>query len=88
MALVELETRKPEFTLITQNVDGLHELAGSKNVLKLHGDIWQVRLYPVRSCVGRPPPFVAGDSAALPVRCIGTARGGLVRRAPAKENNW
>ena len=43
MALVELETRKPEFTLITQNVDGLHELAGSKNILKLHGDIWQVR---------------------------------------------
>jgi len=42
-ALVELERRKSRFTLITQNVDGLHDLAGSKNVLKLHGDIWQVR---------------------------------------------
>jgi len=42
-ALVELEVRKPKFTLITQNVDGLHDLAGSKNVLKLHGDIWQLR---------------------------------------------
>ncbi len=31
------------FTLITQNVDGLHERAGSRNVLRLHGDIWQVR---------------------------------------------
>lgn len=31
------------FTLITQNVDGLHESAGSRNVLKLHGDIWLVR---------------------------------------------
>jgi len=31
------------FTLITQNVDGLHDRAGSRNVLKLHGDIWQVR---------------------------------------------
>ena len=31
------------FTLITQNVDGLHDLAGSKNVIKLHGDIWVVR---------------------------------------------
>jgi len=31
------------FTLITQNVDGLHERAGSQSVLKLHGDIWLVR---------------------------------------------
>lgn len=31
------------FTLITQNVDGLHDLAGSKNIIKLHGDIWTVR---------------------------------------------
>lgn len=42
-ALVMLEGCKPKFTLITQNVDGLHDLAGSKNVLKLHGDIWQLR---------------------------------------------
>lgn len=42
-ALVELEHRKPKFTLITQNVDGLHDLAGSKNLIKLHGDIWAVR---------------------------------------------
>ncbi|MBV8844945.1 MAG: NAD-dependent deacylase [Bryobacterales bacterium] len=28
------------FTLITQNVDGLHNRAGSRNLLKLHGDIW------------------------------------------------
>jgi NAD-dependent deacetylase len=27
-------------TLITQNVDGLHDLAGSKGILKIHGDIW------------------------------------------------
>src|SRR3984885_5755022 len=42
-ALATLESRKPVFTLITQNVDGLHDLAGSKNVIKLHGDIWAVR---------------------------------------------
>src|SRR5580704_7116817 len=35
-ALVALEKKKPLFTLITQNVDGLHDLAGSKNVIKLH----------------------------------------------------
>ena len=39
-ALVHLEAAKPDFTLITQNVDGLHERAGSRRALKLHGDIW------------------------------------------------
>jgi NAD-dependent deacetylase len=42
-ALVELEKRKPRFTLITQNVDGLHDRAGSGKILKLHGDIWRMR---------------------------------------------
>ncbi|HVV47337.1 MAG TPA: NAD-dependent deacylase [Bryobacteraceae bacterium] len=42
-ALAELEKKKPLFTLITQNVDGLHDRAGSKNVIRLHGDIWTVR---------------------------------------------
>jgi NAD-dependent deacetylase len=40
MALAQLERRVPDFTLITQNVDGLHQRAGSRRVLKLHGDIW------------------------------------------------
>lgn len=38
-ALVELERRKRDFTLVTQNVDNLHRRAGSKNVLELHGNI-------------------------------------------------
>jgi len=33
----------PRFTLITQNVDGLHPSAGSTNILELHGNIWKVR---------------------------------------------
>ena len=36
--LAELEKRK-RLTVITQNIDGLHQLAGSKNVLELHGSI-------------------------------------------------
>ena len=36
--LAELEKRK-SLTIITQNIDGLHQLAGSKNVLELHGSI-------------------------------------------------
>lgn len=42
-ALVELEKNSHHFTLITQNVDGLHHKAGSKNVLEIHGNIWKVR---------------------------------------------
>ncbi len=42
-ALAELERRVPHFTLITQNIDGLHRKAGSKNILELHGNIWWVR---------------------------------------------
>jgi NAD-dependent deacetylase len=42
-ALARLEERIPSFTLITQNVDGLHILAGSRNVLEIHGDLWKVR---------------------------------------------
>lgn len=42
-ALVEIENLIPEFTLITQNVDGLHRMAGNQNVLELHGNIQRVR---------------------------------------------
>lgn len=38
-ALVELEKHAPSFMLVTQNVDGLHEQAGSRNVIELHGNI-------------------------------------------------
>ena len=41
-ALVELEN-KFEVNIITQNVDNLHEQAGSKNVLHLHGELLKVR---------------------------------------------
>jgi NAD-dependent deacetylase len=42
-ALAEMEKRLPGFTLITQNVDGLHRMAGNQNVLELHGNIQRVR---------------------------------------------
>jgi NAD-dependent deacetylase len=43
-ALVDLEKRLgPRFTLITQNVDGLHQQAGSENVLEIHGALRRVR---------------------------------------------
>ncbi len=37
------ERRKPEFLLITQNVDGLHRMAGSRRLVEIHGNLWVVR---------------------------------------------
>jgi len=37
--------RYPNFTLITQNVDGLHERAGTGNVIRFHGSIWEVQCW-------------------------------------------
>jgi len=42
-ALVTLENRTPDFVLLTQNIDGLHQAAGSRAVVELHGNIWWVR---------------------------------------------
>jgi NAD-dependent deacetylase len=38
-AIAEMESMFDEFMVITQNVDRLHQLAGSKNVVELHGNI-------------------------------------------------
>lgn len=42
-ALAAIERAKPGFYLVSQNVDGFHEQAGSRRILKLHGDLWKVR---------------------------------------------
>ena len=47
-ALAAIEPHVARFTLITQNVDGLHQAAGSRNVVELHGNIRRVRCS--RSC--------------------------------------
>jgi NAD-dependent deacetylase len=65
-ALVELE-KKFDVTIITQNVDDLHERAGSRNVLHLHGEIRKARstkdpglVYPLKSW-----EIKAGDKCEL-----------------------
>jgi NAD-dependent deacetylase len=42
-ALAEMAQHILNFTLITQNVDGLHRMAGSSGVIELHGNIQRVR---------------------------------------------
>ena len=70
-------SRRPGFTLITQNVDGLHERARTTNVLRYHGSIWHLRC--AAGC-GRPEwedrrvPLLG-----LPPRC--PSCGGLARPA-------
>jgi len=72
-------SQRPGVTLITQNVDGLHERAGSKNVTRFHGSIWHLRCWD--EC-GRPEwedRTVPIDP--LPARCPdcgGLARPGVV----------
>lgn len=71
-ALVELEQRTPDFTLVTQNVDGLHDRAGSRRLLKLHGALWTLRCL---GC-GREKVDHTVPLPELPPRC---ACGGLLR---------
>ena len=39
LALAELEKRKVLSAVITQNIDGLHQAAGSRHVVELHGSV-------------------------------------------------
>ncbi len=41
-ALARLEARAA-LTVVTQNIDGLHQRAGSRRVLELHGSVWRVK---------------------------------------------
>lgn len=74
LALARLEAARPHFTLVTQNVDGLHARAGSRCVLELHGSLWRTKC---SRCVAEWP-----DSATegLPVcaACGGAGRPGVV----------
>jgi NAD-dependent deacetylase len=45
LALAAIERHVPQFSLITQNVDGLHQQAGSQNVIELHGNIARVKCF-------------------------------------------
>ena len=75
-ALVELETKIPQFTLITQNVDGLHHFAGTRNLFELHGNIQRVRC----SKCGEFAETWDEDSESVPccVHCDGLLRPDVV----------
>ena len=64
LALAELERKSPSFTLITQNVDGLHGRAGSREVIELHGNLLRSKCS--REGVMAEPEEHDGD---VPPRC-------------------
>ena len=41
--LAKWQSRIADLSLVTQNIDGLHQLAGSRDVFELHGSIWSAR---------------------------------------------
>jgi len=75
-ALAKLERSGREMTLVTQNVDGLHDRAGSYRILKLHGDIWRFRC----TTCGSEWPDRRTPLPKLPPKCQcgGIARPGVV----------
>lgn len=75
-ALAELEKRAANVALITQNVDGLHDRAGSAHLLKVHGDIWTLRCTLCGHARHDPSPSLP----ELPPRCScgGIERPGVV----------
>lgn len=66
---------RPGFTLITQNVDGLHERAGTGNVIRFHGSIWELRC--AAGCGAPPWEDRTSPLPSLPPTCPGC--GGLAR---------
>ena len=74
-ALAQLEHNVPSFTVVTQNVDDLHERGGSRRVLHLHGRINRFRcnlcgfeheLLPAEKRAARPPRCLSCDGAVRP----------------------
>lgn len=62
LALAQMEAHVPWFILITQNIDGLHQRAGSRRVVELHGNVHRSRCFQENVVVdtwedtGAPPP--------------------------------
>lgn len=71
-ALAELEKHVPKLTLITQNVDGLHQKAGSTNVIELHGNLGRTKCFTENTLVE-----TWEDTGEKPPRC--PRCGGLLR---------
>jgi len=71
--------RYPSFALVTQNVDGLHERAGTENVVRFHGSLWEVSCW--GQCRAGSWPDMTVPFPRLPPscpHCDGPLRPGVV----------
>jgi NAD-dependent deacetylase len=74
VAIAELEGLVPRVSLVTQNVDGLHQRAGSRNVIEFHGNLFVNRCFRDGRVVDEP---VNGHPPTCP-DCGGPVRPGVV----------
>ena len=83
--LAELEKRK-NLTVITQNIDGLHQMAGSKNVIELHGSVH--RNY-CMNCYRKYDLSIVLDSKGIPTcpHCGGVIKPDVVLYEEALDDN-
>jgi NAD-dependent deacetylase len=58
------QDRFAELTLVTQNIDGLHQKAGSRKVVELHGSIWRTR------CIDCSTRYEIPDAGSRPDACL------------------
>ncbi len=65
LTLARWQDRFETYTLATQNVDGLHQAAGARGVLELHGSLWRVRC----TACGRERAELVVPLPELPPRC-------------------
>lgn len=73
LALVEMERKLTRFVLLTQNVDGLHRRAGSRNLIEIHGNTFET----VCTACGREGTLAPPDLPDHAPRC--ESCGGVVR---------
>lgn len=81
LALAALERALPAFCIITQNVDDLHEQAGSQQIIRLHGSINANKCF--AACRGEPTAIDLHELQAAPDALPPTCPycGGFVRPA-------
>ena len=77
LALARLEARHPDVTVITQNIDGLHQAAGSKNVLEVHGSLQR---FDCMKCGREYPAALVWEGQGVPhcPACAGMIRPDVV----------
>ena len=73
-ALSELQDLVPRLTLVTQNVDGLHQRAGSRDVIEFHGNLFATRCFSDHRLI----EYADNDTVPKCPDCGALARPGVV----------